>query len=70
MTELTWETLAQKPGFVLRRSGRFIVTDLLTPHDVLSTSVRNGGYNQGARYLLNHQSCEGADHHVRHRLLN
>ena len=69
MTELNWETLAQKPGLVLRRSGRFLVADLLTPHDVLSTSVRNGGYIQGARYLLNHQSCEGAAHHVRHRLM-
>jgi adenosylcobinamide amidohydrolase len=69
MTEPTWETLAQKPGFVLRRSGRFLVADLLVPHDVLSTSVRNGGYIQGARYLLNHQSCEGAAHHVRHRLM-
>ena len=69
MTELNWETLAQKPGLVLRRSGRFLVTDLLTPHDVLSTSVRNGGYIQGARYLLNHQSCEGAAHHARHGLM-
>ena len=65
----TWETLAQKSGFVVRRSGRFLVADLLTPHDVLSTSVRHGGQFQGARYLLNHQSCEGTAHHERHRVM-
>ena len=69
MTELNWETLAQRPGFVLRRSGRFLVANLLVPHNVSSTSVRNGGYNQRARHLLNHQSCEGAAHHARHRVM-
>jgi adenosylcobinamide amidohydrolase len=69
MTELNWETLAQKPGFALRRSGRFLVADLFTPHDVLSTSVRNGGQFQGARHLVNHQSCEGTAHHARHSMM-
>ncbi len=69
MTALNWETLAQKPGFVLRRSGRFLIADLLTPHDVLSTSVRNGGQFQGARHLVNHQSCEGTAHHARQSMM-
>ena len=69
MTELNWETLAHKAGFVLRRSGRFLVADLLVAHDVLSTSVRNGGYNHGVRHLLNHQSCEGTAHHARHGVM-
>ncbi len=61
-----WETLLDTAGFRLRRSGRFLVTELLTPHRVLSTSARNGGQSDGLRYLVNHQSCEGSAHHERH----
>ncbi len=62
---MQWETLTANSAFRLRRSGRFLVTDLLRPHRVLSTSVCNGGQSENIRYLLNHQSCEGSGHHER-----
>ncbi len=64
-----WECLLQQPSFDLRRSGRFLVADLLEPHQVLSTSVRHGGQTDHVRYLLNHQSCEGTAHLERHRVM-
>jgi adenosylcobinamide amidohydrolase len=64
-----WEELLSEPTFVLRRSGRFLVADLLVPHAVLSTSVRHGGLVHHVQYLLNHQSCEGTGHHERHRVM-
>lgn len=60
-----WETLIENPAFAVRRSGRFLVTELLVPHEVLSTSARNGGQSRNIRYLLNHQSCEAAGHEAR-----
>jgi adenosylcobinamide amidohydrolase len=66
---MDWELLVQHPSFDLRRSGRFLVADLKQPHQVLSTSVRHGGQTDHVRYLLNHQSCEGAAHHDRHRVM-
>jgi adenosylcobinamide amidohydrolase len=66
---MQWERLLDDDGFVLRRSGRFLVTDLGSAHRVLSTSVRHGGQVEHVRYLLNHQSCEGAAHHDRHRVM-
>jgi adenosylcobinamide amidohydrolase len=62
---LQWETLIENNAFCLRRSGRFLVTILLRPHRVLSTSVCNGGQSDHIQYLLNHQSCEGSGHHER-----
>jgi adenosylcobinamide amidohydrolase len=64
-----WEMLLQRTSFDLRRSGRFVVADLKQPHQVLSTSVRNGGQAEHVRYLLNHQSCEAAAHLERHRFI-
>ena len=61
-----WETLLDSTDFRLRRSGRFLVTELLTPHRVLSTSACTGGQSEAIRYLVNHQSCEGSAHHERH----
>ena len=61
-----WEALLQNAAFCLRRSGRFLVTELLVPHRVLSTSACNGGQADGIRYLVNHQSCEASKHHERH----
>jgi adenosylcobinamide amidohydrolase len=61
-----WETLLENAQFCLRRSGRFLVTELLCPHRVLSTSACNGGEADGICYLVNHQSCEGSAHHERH----
>ncbi len=63
---MLWETLIESAAFWLRRSGRFLVTELLTPHRVLSTSACNGGQSETIRYLVNHQSCEGSGHHERH----
>lgn len=63
---MPWECLRESAAVRVRRSGRFLVADLLTPHRVLSTSVRNGGQAEHVRHLLNHQSCEGAGHHARH----
>jgi adenosylcobinamide amidohydrolase len=64
-----WELLLQQPSFELRRSGRFLVADLLEPHQVLSTSVRHGGQVDQLRHLLNHQSCEGTAHLERYRVM-
>jgi adenosylcobinamide amidohydrolase len=66
---MDWEQLLQQPSFTLRRSGRFLVADLSAPHAVLSTSARNGGQATGLRHLVNHQSCEGAAHRDRHRVV-
>jgi adenosylcobinamide hydrolase len=64
-----WEVVLRQPSFELRRSGRFLVADLLQPHQVLSTSVRNGGQVDWVRHLVNHQSCEGTAHADRHRTM-
>jgi adenosylcobinamide amidohydrolase len=64
-----WECLVEETSFDLRRWGRFLIADLKVPHQVLSTSVRHGGLVHCIRYLLNHQSCEGAAHHDRHRVM-
>jgi adenosylcobinamide hydrolase len=60
------EELMVTHEYRLVRTGRFLITELLKPHRVLSTSTRNGGQTETLRYLVNHQSCEGADHRERH----
>jgi len=60
------EELYVTSEYRLVRTGRFLITELLTPHRVLSTSARNGGQTESVRYLVNHQSCEGTDHRERH----
>jgi adenosylcobinamide hydrolase len=60
------EELRVAPEFRLVRNGRFLVAELLQPHRVLSTSSRNGGQREDLKYLVNHQSCEGADHRARY----
>ncbi|HTU42402.1 MAG TPA: adenosylcobinamide amidohydrolase [Candidatus Aquilonibacter sp.] len=60
------EELMVTDEYRLTRTGRFLVTELLKPHLVLSTSTRNGGQTETLRYLVNHQSCEGTDHRERH----
>lgn len=69
MTVIYTEELLNTPEFRLRRNGRFFIAELLGPHRVLSTSVRNGGQTEHLRFLLNHQSCEGTDHHERHSVM-
>jgi adenosylcobinamide amidohydrolase len=63
------EVLRVAPEFRLVRNGRFVVAELSVPHRVLSTSARNGGQREGLRFLVNHQSCEGADHRERHAVI-
>jgi adenosylcobinamide amidohydrolase len=70
MPTMNWEFLLRRPTVDVRRRGRFIVVDLLVPHQVLSTSVRNGGLSQTLRHLVNHQSCEGAAHLERHQVIS
>jgi adenosylcobinamide amidohydrolase len=53
------------PTFSSYRQGRFVVAELIGPHRVMSTSSRVGGMRSDLRYLINHQSCEGAGHSVR-----
>src|ERR1700679_2827685 len=60
------EELMETDEYRLVRAGRFLITELLKPHRVLSTSTRNGGQTETLRYLVNHQSCEGTDHRERH----
>ena len=64
-----WVTLLERREFLLRRSRRYLVAELAAPHQVLSTSVVNGGQTDHVRFLLNHQSCEGAGHHHLHDLI-
>src|SRR4029078_5028590 len=66
---MDWELLLQKASFDLRRSARFPAPELKKPHQVLSASVRHGGKVAHVRHLLNHQSCEAAAHHDRHRVM-
>lgn len=61
------EELLVTPEYRMLRAGRFLITELLLPHRVLSTSSRNGGQTENLRYLINHQSCEGTDHRERHK---
>lgn len=63
------DTLRSSSFTQLYREGRFLVGELLVPHRVLSTSVRNGGQRENLRYLVNHQSCEGTDHRERHSVI-
>lgn len=65
-----YEVLRKTADFRIRRDGRFLVTELLQPHVVLSTSVKNGGLTESLRYLLNHQSCEAAAHAERHGFIH
>jgi adenosylcobinamide amidohydrolase len=66
---MDWEILLLQSSLEVRRSGRFVLADLHEPHAVLSTSVRNGGQADHVRQLLNHQSCEGAAHVERYRVM-
>ena len=66
---MNWERLLEEPAFDLRRAGRYLVADLKGPHQVVSTSVRYGGWTTDVRWLVNHQSCEGAAHLDRHTVI-
>jgi adenosylcobinamide amidohydrolase len=65
LSDLNWEVLHTLPTARVRRRGRHVVVDLLSPHHAATTSVRNGGFTDHLRHLVNHQSCEGAGHDAR-----
>lgn len=56
------DVLERQVDYTLTREGRFLVAELLKPHQVLSTSVCSGGMTADVRFLVNHQSCEGQGH--------
>ena len=56
--------------FNARRSGRFLMVELLAPHRVVSTSAHRGGEQYDLRYLVNHQSCEASGDTARHELIS
>lgn len=64
-----WEVLREASHCHVRRYGRFLVAELLRPHRVLSTSIKNGGQQDDIRYLVNHQSCEGKNHKERQAVI-
>ena len=65
----TNECIGRSGHYELRRGGRFLVADLSTPHQVLTTSACGGGLRNDVRHLVNHQSCEGAGHDARFRFI-
>ena len=66
---MTWQVLTERPTFVLRRRGRFLIAELVGDHRVLSTSPCHGGQTSHVRFIVNHQSCEGRGHDERHRAI-
>jgi adenosylcobinamide amidohydrolase len=64
-----WETLVSPPAVVVRRHGRFIAADFDEAHLTITTSAKNGGQAEHVRHFVNHQSCEGAGHDERFRLM-
>lgn len=69
MTAIDWqaaEVLRQTDLFVARRSGRFLLVELLAPHRVVSTCAACGGQREDVSFLANHQSCEGTGDAVRY----
>lgn len=63
------EFIDQHEYYDLKRDGRFLIAELLVPHQVLSTSAYRGGLCEDVRYLVNHQSCEGNGHDARFALI-
>lgn len=57
--------VANNSAYAARRGGRFFVVELLQPHRVLATCPVNGGIREDLRWIVNHQSCEGAAHAAR-----
>ena len=69
MTAIDWQAadvLQQTGLFVARRSGRFLLVELLAPHRVVSTCAACGGQREDVSFLANHQSCEGTGDAVRY----
>jgi adenosylcobinamide amidohydrolase len=66
---MSWHVLTERPTFVLRRRGRFLIAELVGDHRVLSTSPCHGGQTSHVRFIVNHQSCEGRGHDEHHRAI-
>ena len=64
------ETLHRCDRFVARRSGRFLLVELLAPHRVLSTSAECGGERDDVAFLANHQSCEASGDAARYKRIS
>ena len=64
------EVLDRQADYTLGRDGRFLVAELRSPHQVLSTSACGGGLTDRVRFLVNHQSCEGRGHLERFEWMN
>lgn len=58
------------PTFTAYRQGRFIVAELKGAHQVMTTSSCVGGLSTTVHHLVNHQSCEGAEHKERYIEIN
>ena len=63
------ELLCRERCFAAHRAGRYLVTELLAPHRVLSNSAHAGGQRDDIRFLVNHQSCEATGDRERHDLI-
>ena len=63
------EIIHRSELFQARRSGRYLVVELLSPHRVLSTSAHCGGQQEALRFLANHQSCEARGDDARQELI-
>ncbi|NTS76303.1 adenosylcobinamide amidohydrolase [Catenovulum sp. SM1970] len=50
--------ISQSDAYRASRQGQYFIVELLTPHQVISTSSYNGGQSENIRYLVNHQSME------------
>jgi adenosylcobinamide amidohydrolase len=66
---LPQDPVAHSSHYQALRKGRYIIVELIGPHQVLSTSAYGGGQRDDLRYLINHQSCEGSGHSERFELL-
>lgn len=62
--------LCRSTLFTARRSGRYLVVELLAPHRAMSTSAVGGGQRDDLRFLVNHQSCEAQDDRERYELIS
>lgn len=59
-------TLLEETEYVcIKRKGRYVICELKTDFLSLSASFSAGGFTTRARYLINHQSCEGSGHATR-----
>lgn len=63
------ELLCRERCFAAHRAGRYLVTELLGSHRVLSNSAHVGGQREDLRFLVNHQSCEATGDLERHDLI-